>query len=175
MSPIDRPAIPRSSIVLVTGVNGFLGSHIADKFLQFGYRVRGTTRNPDKNAWMSKLFDNKFGVGKFELVQVMDMETPGAYDKVVKGILYILLDCVREIICINNAYRSVSHCTYGDKLHNESQPTRSDSGYYSRHGERVSCGFQGAEREALRLDVLVGFSIDSKTEQPYHGNNWDLE
>ncbi|KAH6651597.1 aldehyde reductase [Truncatella angustata] len=86
MSPIDQPVISKGSIVLVTGVNGFIASHIADKFLKFGYKVRGTTRNAQKNAWICNLFDKKYGPDKFELVVVPDMELQGAYDEVIKGV-----------------------------------------------------------------------------------------
>ncbi|EKG18975.1 NAD-dependent epimerase/dehydratase [Macrophomina phaseolina MS6] len=86
MSPIDQPAIPKGSTVLITGANGFIGSNIADQFLKVGYKVRGTTRNPQKNIWISNLFDRKYGPGKFELVAVADMEAEGAYDEAVKGV-----------------------------------------------------------------------------------------
>ena len=46
----DNPAIPSGSTVLVTGVNGFLASHIADQFLRLGYSVIGTVRDAAKNA-----------------------------------------------------------------------------------------------------------------------------
>lgn len=85
MSPIADPAIPKGSTVLITGSNGFIGSNIADQFLKLGYKVRGTTRNPQKNKWVSDLFDRRYGTGKFELVAVPDMEADGAYDEVVKG------------------------------------------------------------------------------------------
>jgi nucleoside-diphosphate-sugar epimerase len=85
MSPIDQPAIPKGSTVLVNGANGFIGSNISDQLLKLGYKVRGTSRNPQKNAWVSNLFDQKYGPGLFELVAVPDMEAEGAYDEVVKG------------------------------------------------------------------------------------------
>ncbi|RTE80695.1 hypothetical protein BHE90_004796 [Fusarium euwallaceae] len=74
----DR-AIPRYSLVLVTGANGLLGSHISDQFLHYGYRVRGTVRNLEKNAWLVKHFEEKYGAGRFELVQVADMATEKAF------------------------------------------------------------------------------------------------
>jgi NAD(P)-dependent dehydrogenase (short-subunit alcohol dehydrogenase family) len=86
MSPIDQPAIPRGSTVLVIGANGFIGSNIADQFLRLGYKVRGTTRNPEKNAWVANLFGRKYGPGRFELVAVPDMEAPGAFDDAVRGV-----------------------------------------------------------------------------------------
>lgn len=85
MSPIDQPAIPKGSTVLITGANGFIGSHIADQFLKYGYKVRGTTRDPKKNAWIQNLFDRKYGNGQFDLAAVADMEAEDAFNEVVKG------------------------------------------------------------------------------------------
>ncbi|KAI0467425.1 hypothetical protein F4859DRAFT_243157 [Xylaria cf. heliscus] len=79
-------AIPAGSTVLVTGCNGFIGSHIADQFLQRGYRVRGTVRDAGKNAWMTTLFDAKYGAGQFELFPLPDMAVPGAFDDAVQGV-----------------------------------------------------------------------------------------
>ncbi|KAI0415567.1 aldehyde reductase [Xylaria grammica] len=86
MSAIDQPAIPKGSTVLVTGANGFIGSNISDQLLKLGYKVRGTTRNPQKNTWISNLFDSKYGPGQFELVAVPDMTADNAYDEAVKGV-----------------------------------------------------------------------------------------
>lgn len=85
MSATDHPAIEKGSTVLVTAANGFIGSNIADQFLRLGYKVRGTTRKPEKNAWLSKLFDSKYGPGKFEFVAVPDMEADEAFDRATKG------------------------------------------------------------------------------------------
>lgn len=82
---IENPALPRDSIVVVTGANGFVGSHIADKFLSFGYRVRGTVRSLEKSAWMTPCFEKKHGKGRFEVWHVPAMEAPDAFAGVVKG------------------------------------------------------------------------------------------
>ncbi|KAF6796513.1 aldehyde reductase protein [Colletotrichum musicola] len=86
MSPIDQPAISKGSLVLVIGANGFIGSSISDQLLKLGYIVRGSTRNPAKNTWITSLFDHKYGTGNFELVSVPDMEAPDAFDEAVKGV-----------------------------------------------------------------------------------------
>ncbi|KAI0023480.1 aldehyde reductase [Xylariomycetidae sp. FL0641] len=86
MSPIDQPAIPKGSTVLITGGNGFIGSNIADQFLKLGYKVRGTTRSPEKNAWLKDLFDRKYGPGNFEFAEVADMSVDGAFTEAVKGV-----------------------------------------------------------------------------------------
>lgn len=79
------PAIPPGSTVLVTGANGYIGSHVADQLIQAGYLVRGTSRDTTKTAWMSELFDKKYGKGKFEAVVVKDMAESGAFDEACEG------------------------------------------------------------------------------------------
>ncbi|EEU37848.1 uncharacterized protein NECHADRAFT_54734 [Fusarium vanettenii 77-13-4] len=85
MAPLDNPAVPKGSTVLITGANGLLGSHIADQFLEYGYKVRGTVRDTEKNAWLQALFDKKYGKGNFELFKVADLTAEGAFDEAVKG------------------------------------------------------------------------------------------
>jgi nucleoside-diphosphate-sugar epimerase len=84
--PTEQYVVPQGSTVLITGVKGFIGSNIADQFLKFGYKVRGTTRSLEKNAWISTLFDQKYGPGNFELVAVPDMQAPDAFVQAVKGV-----------------------------------------------------------------------------------------
>lgn len=86
MAPLDNPAVPKGSTVLVTGANGLLGSHIVDQFLEYGYKVRGTVRDTEKNAWLQALFDKKYGKGNFELFKVADLTAEGAFDEAVKGV-----------------------------------------------------------------------------------------
>ncbi|KAJ0340049.1 hypothetical protein KNSL1_011758 [Colletotrichum chrysophilum] len=86
MAAIDNPAISRGSTVLVTGVNGLIGSHVADQFVRQGFKVRGTVRDTDKNAWISAYFDKTYGKGNFELLSVPDMSVENAYDEAVKGV-----------------------------------------------------------------------------------------
>ena len=79
------PVIELGSLILVTGANGFIGSHVADQLIKAGYRVRGTARDTSKTAWLEELFENKYGKGKFESVIVEDMASPGAFDEACKG------------------------------------------------------------------------------------------
>ncbi|KAF4844223.1 Aldehyde reductase 2 [Colletotrichum siamense] len=83
-------AVPKGSTVLVTGVNGLLGSHVAKQFLEYGYEVRGTVRNPEKVAWLPAAFEKQFGEGSFELVQVSDMAAEGAFDEATKGVAVVV-------------------------------------------------------------------------------------
>ncbi|KAG7410047.1 Aldehyde reductase 2 [Fusarium oxysporum f. sp. rapae] len=85
MAPLDNPAIPKGSLVLVTGVNGLLGSHVAKQFLEYGYKVRGTVRDVEKNAWLTAAFDKQYGQGNFELVAVADLTDEKAVTEAAKG------------------------------------------------------------------------------------------
>ncbi|EQL00451.1 NAD dependent epimerase/dehydratase [Ophiocordyceps sinensis CO18] len=77
------PAIPQGSLVLVTGVNGYIGSHVAHQLLERGFRVRGTVRGADKADYMRALFDTHQDA--FEALVVPDMAAAGAFDDAVKG------------------------------------------------------------------------------------------
>lgn len=78
-------AIPKGSLVLVTGANGYIGSHVADQLLEAGYRVRGTTRNLEKVKGLRALWESKYGPDKIEFAVVSDMSTEGAFNEAVKG------------------------------------------------------------------------------------------
>lgn len=78
--------IEKGSLILVTGVTGFIASHVALRCLEDGYRVRGTVRSESKAAWLYDLFDPKFGKGKFETFVVPDMVADGAFNDAVKGV-----------------------------------------------------------------------------------------
>lgn len=82
------PVLESGSLVLVTGANGYIGSHVADQLIQAGYRVRGTARDASKVAWLKEMFDQKYGPGKFESVVVEDMAKAGAYDEACKGVYH---------------------------------------------------------------------------------------
>jgi nucleoside-diphosphate-sugar epimerase len=86
-NPIEMsPAIPKDSIVLVTGVNGYIGSHVADQLMEAGYRVRGTARSASKVKDLGALWEKKFGHGRFEVAIVKDMSHEGAFDEAIKGV-----------------------------------------------------------------------------------------
>ncbi|RDW88391.1 hypothetical protein BP6252_00423 [Coleophoma cylindrospora] len=80
------PAIPEGSLVLVTGVNGYIASHVADQILEAGYKVRGTSRTLEKGNAVKAALEKKHGAGKVEIVVVEDMEKEGAFDEAVKGV-----------------------------------------------------------------------------------------
>ncbi|RFU81296.1 aldehyde reductase [Trichoderma arundinaceum] len=86
MSHLDSQfSIPTGSIVVVSGANGNIASHIADQLIKAGYVVRGTVRDVKKNDWLIDHFSNIYGPGKIELVEVPDMSVRGGFDEAVKG------------------------------------------------------------------------------------------
>ncbi|KAK1975559.1 hypothetical protein LZ30DRAFT_605345 [Colletotrichum cereale] len=86
MATIENAAIPKGSVVLVTGANGFIASHVAYQLIQHGYKVRGTVRDTQKHAWLSAYFEKTYGKGHFELFSVPDMTAENAYDEAIKGV-----------------------------------------------------------------------------------------
>lgn len=71
--------------MLVTGVNGFIGSHVANSLLGLGYKVRGTVRSAEKAAWIKETMAERHPSATFETVVVPDATATGAWDGVVKG------------------------------------------------------------------------------------------
>ncbi len=58
--------------VLITGVTGFLGTHVCKQFLIAGYKVRGTVRsknNKEKMDPFNKHFSTHIKIGQLELVE----------------------------------------------------------------------------------------------------------
>ncbi|KAF9640920.1 putative sugar transporter protein [Lasiodiplodia theobromae] len=111
---IDHTILPPDSLILVTGANGLIASHIIVQLLRAGFRVRGTVRSFTKSAWLLPLFNgpsfspssssssspsspsgstspspspsSTSTLPRFELVAVPDMAAPGAFDDAVRGV-----------------------------------------------------------------------------------------
>ncbi|KAL7918330.1 NAD(P)-binding protein [Trichoderma austrokoningii] len=87
----DPTNFPKGSWVLVTGVTGFVASHIAKAFLDRGFRVLGTVRNLDRASWLTKDVLEDFAArGDFELVQVTDLANDHAFDEAIKGVSAVI-------------------------------------------------------------------------------------
>lgn len=78
-------AIAPGGLVLITGVNGYIASHIADQLMGLGYRVRGTARDGQKIETMAKTFSQKHPSSSFEGVVIDDFVAKGAFDKALAG------------------------------------------------------------------------------------------
>lgn len=79
------PEIPKDSIILVTGCNGFVASHIVDQLLILGYRVRGATRDLANIEVTNTQWETSHGKGRFKAVLVPNMAEEGAFDQHLNG------------------------------------------------------------------------------------------
>lgn len=86
----QKQTVSKGSLILVTGVTGFIASHAAEQLLEAGYKVRGTARDPksDKAEHLIKRFQS-YG-DKFEVVEASDLVKDGVFDEAVKGVDGIL-------------------------------------------------------------------------------------
>ena len=75
--------------VLVTGVSGFIASHVAAKLLGAGYNVRGTVRNEAKGQAISdRLAAAGSDISKLELVEA-DLNADAGWKTAVQGCRYV--------------------------------------------------------------------------------------
>ena len=78
-----------NSPVLVTGVTGFIGAEVAKRLLEEGYRVRGTTRDPDEHAKRATFPAFPEPTDRLELVGA-DLLDPSSIEKALTGCEYVM-------------------------------------------------------------------------------------
>ncbi|CAE6452307.1 unnamed protein product [Rhizoctonia solani] len=71
--------------VLVTGINGFIGVHIARVLIECGYTVVGTVRHDSKAAQLRKLLPQAVTTGSLTFSVVPDIAKPDAFDEVLSS------------------------------------------------------------------------------------------
>ncbi|KAL2828007.1 putative aldehyde reductase [Aspergillus cavernicola] len=84
MASTESYALKVGERILVTGANGFIGSTIIDLLLSLGYIVRGTVRS--EKPWLNEVFESKYGAGKFESVNVPNLDDKEALEAVLDGV-----------------------------------------------------------------------------------------
>ncbi|OAP57164.1 hypothetical protein AYL99_07902 [Fonsecaea erecta] len=75
---------PKEETILITGISGFVASHIAHTFLEAGYRVRGTVRSERSIAGI-KQAHAKYA-DQLSFIIVPDMAATDALNEAVKGV-----------------------------------------------------------------------------------------
>jgi hypothetical protein len=169
MAPPDNLAIPQGSTVLVTGVNGFVGSHIADQFLHYGFNVRGTVRNVAKSHWMLAHFEETYGQGRFDLVAVPDIAAERALDDAVKGGLRRSSSIQHhDLHVIIRRIGSRSRCIQ-PQFQPRSQSSDPRCGRGSRQHPQV--GVQRTQRQALHPDLDQRFVCTSRRSRTVADNH----
>jgi uncharacterized protein YbjT (DUF2867 family) len=84
-----RYIIPRGSLILVTGANGYIASHVVNILLELGFKVRGTVRAA--KPWLGGFFEQKYGKGRFESVVVPALEDEDAWSKIAENVSGVAL------------------------------------------------------------------------------------
>ncbi|GAA5979115.1 hypothetical protein JCM5350_007071 [Sporobolomyces pararoseus] len=85
MISVNNAVLPKGSLILVTGANGFIASHLIEQLLSLGYKVRGTTRTASKLDSLKSKWDSKYP-DQFEVAEVEDITVDGAFDQAIKGV-----------------------------------------------------------------------------------------
>lgn len=73
--------VPSGGLILVTGVNGLVGSVVMKALLDHGYKVRGTVRSVAKYSWMPSYFGPNLSI-----VEVPDVSADNAFAEAIKGV-----------------------------------------------------------------------------------------
>ncbi|KAL7904252.1 hypothetical protein GGI35DRAFT_489969 [Trichoderma velutinum] len=82
-----KATLPVGSLILVTGVSGYISAQIVQQLLDRGYKVRGTVRDPAKSDWLSKdLFATHTASGNFHLVGLKDINDESQVKAAVKDV-----------------------------------------------------------------------------------------
>ena len=85
-------ALNAHKIILITGINGYIASHIAIQFLERGYTVRGTSRSASAAQRLVNPADGPFHpyYAQYQHVIVPDITISGAFDSAVRGVYSII-------------------------------------------------------------------------------------
>ncbi|MCO5565578.1 hypothetical protein L7F22_019252 [Adiantum nelumboides] len=88
---MSNKVVQKGDLILITGGTGWVGSHIAEKALEQGLKVRLAVRNEARAQELIKGLKGKFGQSAhLETITVKDFDAENAYDEAVKGVQGII-------------------------------------------------------------------------------------
>ena len=76
-------------MILLTGVNGFVGANVLDALLKKNYRVRGAVRSISKSTFFNQKYPKAASTGDLTFVVVPDIQAPHALDEAASDVDYI--------------------------------------------------------------------------------------
>lgn len=80
---------PKSDTVLLTGISGFLGGHVALALLKAGYNVRGSVRNLSKAGKVRETLARAGAdISRLDFVQ-LDLTADAGWDEAMQGVRYL--------------------------------------------------------------------------------------
>jgi len=97
--------LPPGSLILVTGITGYIGAHIGYQLLQYGYRVRGVVRDLTKAQPLTTHFHAKYGTTVYENYVCVDQTIPGSLDAGLKDVTGIIH--AASVVSLSGTYSAV--------------------------------------------------------------------
>ncbi|KAF2486940.1 hypothetical protein BDY17DRAFT_321689 [Neohortaea acidophila] len=76
-------------LVLLTGLNGFVGAHVLDQLLKANYRVRGTVRSLSKSTFFQLKYPQACRDQDLTFIAVPDIQASAALDEAAQGVDFI--------------------------------------------------------------------------------------
>lgn len=89
----SQRSIAPGATILVTGANGYIASHVIDRLLSDGYKVRGTVRS--EKPWLDEHFTSQYGKDSYESIVVPALDDGIGLDKAFEGV-----EGVAHVVCI---------------------------------------------------------------------------
>ncbi|KAL2071870.1 hypothetical protein VTL71DRAFT_13105 [Oculimacula yallundae] len=79
-----------AQLVLITGINGFIGYRTLRTTLEAGYVVRGVVRSQSKVQAIKDALGDSALVAKVDFAVVSDMAAPNAFDHLMDGVSFVI-------------------------------------------------------------------------------------